>query len=146
MRRFLVVQLALVAALAACGDSEKREALLFVERAQGIEVDAPEAERRALVDRLEQMPLETEEVRRIRDACVTGHRALLEAEAAQAEASEALDRLTGGDAHAPIRREAAEQIDATIHRSNLKVAEAREHLETCNQGVTSLRSRFASER
>ena len=82
----------------------------------------------------------------VRDTCVRGHRALLEAEDQQAEAAQALGRLTGGQDDVPIPRAEAAEIEGAIGRSNDAIEQARLELTRCQDEVADLDRRYSKRR
>lgn len=127
-----------------CGDHASTEAKAFLDRVERIDISAPPADRRPYVDALEGLHLDTAEIVTARDACVRGHRALLDAEEAQLEAARALGALTDGNADARISPEEASRIEATIQRSSASVEEARGLLERCQNGTDDVRTHYRS--
>jgi hypothetical protein len=130
---------ALLLLTAACGNKEDNEARLFLDRSELVTLDAPVAERERMIEALEALPLENEEVIEVRQACTEGHRALIEAETAQREATVELDRVSGGDENARIPQAEAARIQAIIERSNAAIQESGERLEACEDGKRRLR-------
>ena len=131
--------LAALAAVGGCSDRKENEARLFLGRAELISIDAPIAERRQLLERLEALPLTEETVVAWRDKCIGGHGALIEAEEAQNEATIALGRITGGDDEARVPAAEAARIEAMITRSSEAIVRSRALLEECEDGKQRLR-------
>jgi len=131
--------LAALAAVAGCTDRKENEARLFLGRAELISIDAPIAERRQLLERLEALPLTDETVVAVRGKCVGGHGALIEAEEAQNEATIALGSITGGDNAAHVPAADAARIEAMITRSSEAIVRSRALLVECEDGKQRLR-------
>jgi hypothetical protein len=137
--RARIAFVSLLLATAGCGNKEDNEARLFLDRAELVTLDAPVAERERMIEALEALPLSNEEVIEVRQACTEGHRALIEAEETQREATVELDRVSGGDENAKIPRPEAARIQAIIDRSNAAIQESGEQLEACEDGKRRLR-------
>jgi hypothetical protein len=110
--------LLLVVLLAACGDAKREEARELLLRIDAINQDAPYPERKPDVDALEAMQLRDEEHIAIRDTCVSGHRALIDAEENQTRAmalhARALrDHGDESDFPAGVRNEITEALEAS---------------------------------
>lgn len=133
-------------AIAACGDRDDNEARLFLDRAELVLLEAPVAERERMIEALEALPLQNEEVIAVRQDCAEGHRALIEAEVAQREATVELDRASGGDDNARIPQAEASRIQAIIDRSNAAIVESGERLEACEAGKRRLRRSIGGQR
>lgn len=140
-RKVLTVALVLLAAMGstACSDRQENEARLFLGRAELISIDAPIAERRQLLDNLEGLDLTQEAVVSVRQSCIEGHRALIEAEEAQNEATIALGGLTGGRDDVRVPADDAARIEAMISRSSEAIVRSRELLQGCEDGKQRLR-------
>jgi len=136
--KVLTVCLAL-AALSGCSDRKENEARLFLGRAELISIDAPIAERRQLLERIEALPLTDEAVVAVRDKCVGGHGALIEAEESQNEATIALGAITGGRDDVQVPAAEAARIEALITRSSEAIIRSRALLEECEDGKQRLR-------
>jgi len=146
MRMPALALLSLAVFASACSGREDNEARIFLDRVTLIHHDAPAADRRRAIDALEQLPLTSEDLVGVRDTCVRGHRALLEAEAEQADAAQALGRLTGGRDDVAIPRSDAAEIEAAILRSNDAIEQARLELTRCQDEVADLDRRYSKRR
>ena len=130
-KALLSVVLVAPLAIACSGDRGENEARLFLDRVELVVLETPVAERERMLGALESLPLENEDVIAVREACVDGHRALIEAEVAQREATVELGRATGGRDDVRIPSEEAARIQAMIDRSN----EALEESEASAEGT-----------
>jgi hypothetical protein len=131
-----------VAALFASGDDRSRnDALLFLDRYEGLDIDDPIDQREPLVDGLARIPLSSERVRRIRDACVEAHRTLIRAEQRGADARAAFERATAGG-RTDLTPEERSEIDGALADSEQALPVARERLGACMDDVRDLRLRF----
>jgi hypothetical protein len=81
MRALVLLSLAL-----GCGNAREEESRQLLLRIDAINQDAPYPERKPDVDALAALELKTEELVEVRDTCVAGHRALIEAEENQTRA------------------------------------------------------------
>src|SRR5688500_6938094 len=77
-------------------DRVRNDALLFLDRWEGIEVDDPLEERRTRIDALDRLGIGADEIDLVRDQCVAAHRTLIRAEDSGAVARTAFDRATEG--------------------------------------------------
>ncbi len=139
MSRLAAVSISFLLLAAACGDKGENEAKVFLDRAELVTIEGPVAERERMIEALEALPLSDEEVMEVRRTCAEGHRALIEAEEAQREATVELDRASGGDENAKIPRREAARIQAIIDRSNAAIQESTTLLEDCESGKRRLR-------
>lgn len=104
---------------------------MFLDRLERLDLDDPADTRRRLVDNLATMPLSDPDVTEARDVCVDAHRNILDAEEAQASASQLLGRYeedevpSAGD-RARIQRH-IESADAAIERSRDLFARCHRH-------------------
>jgi len=130
----------------ACDDRDDNQARLFLDRVQRVHIDAPVEEREELVDALAALSLDDEELAGTRDACVAGHRALIEAEREQQRAALALAEVSDGDPNALVEPAKAREIQEAIERSNGGIERARDELSRCQDEVDALDSRYGSER
>jgi hypothetical protein len=147
----LIFVLAAVAALAGVAfltDREGRtrnEALLFLDRYEGIDLDDPLDERKQSIDALAALPLSSAEVAEVRDVCVEAHRTLIRAEEHSAAARADLEHATAdGQREEDIPTEVRAQIEAHLQSSNESLALARETLPRCMERVHQLEVRFRS--
>lgn len=124
--------------LLGCGDREENEARLFLDRVARVHIDAPPAERRRHIEALEAIALRTESLDGLRDTCVEGHTALVEAEEEQAAARERLESLAGDDPDARIDPAQAQEIAGAIERSSAAIERARGKLTECQEGTRAL--------
>jgi hypothetical protein len=142
--RAALVQVSLLLCVVGCADREASEARLLVSRAGAIDPYADVEDRRARVDALAALALESDGARGVRDTCVEAHRKLLEAEDASARAREALARSERGEAELTPTEAAA--VGRTIAQSNAALAEAGEQLPECQARVAELASRHGIRR
>ncbi len=142
-----VLVLAWVVTLSACGDGEGNEARLVIDLLEGLAALEVE-ERRRRVDALGAMPVDSEQVRTVRDRCVAMHDAVLRAEEATAEARAAAALLpTDEDAvRTPAIEEARLTVEAALARSEAAIAETGPLQEPCEEALASLRTRYAPSR
>jgi hypothetical protein len=139
--------LAVMLFFASQGGGERNDALLFLDRYEGLDVDDPIAERRDRIRRIAAMPLATRSVDEVRDLCVSAHETLIRAEERGAEARAIFDRATaGGVAEGDIPVEQRASIEAALEESNDALASARESMPRCMAGVRTLELRFAPQR
>lgn len=127
-----------------CGDREDNEARLLLDRAARVHIDAPTEERRRHLEALEAVALSTEALDALRDTCVEGHSALIEAEEAQAGARRQLDELAGDDPDAQLPPEQAREIAQAIERSGAAIERARDKLSECRDGIADLEREHGS--
>lgn len=132
----LILSIPLLVSLEACQDEARNEALLFLERYGGLNAATLE-ERQRRVDALMAMPLRSEEVKDVRDACGAMHRATLLAEQSSLE----IERLIRGSERPP-----RETVEPLFARSEEATAEAQELLPRCTEKLAALRQRFAPRR
>ena len=145
LRKSLIALVGVVGVVAlGCGDREDNEARLFLDRVARVHIDAPTAERRRHLEALEAVSLSTESLAALRDTCVQGHAALIEAEEEQAGARERLDELAGSDPDAQLPPEQAREIAEAIERSGAAIERARGKLSECQQGVADLEREHGS--
>ena len=139
----VVVSLALLASLlgAGCADNERNEAQLLIDRLERVEEDSPIAVRRRELARVRQLGVSSDEVVRVRDACVRAHEALLTAEQEQQSARAALERATG--AGAQLSQTDAARIASAIERSDQAIARSRGLFPACQEGKRGLALRFS---
>jgi hypothetical protein len=136
----------LIVVLAGCGDRAENEARLFLDRSELLTLEGAVEGREQMIAAVEALPLTNEEVMAVRDACVRGHRALIEAEVAQREATVELNRASGGREDSKIPAAEAARIQAMIDRSNTKIRESGEELEACEEGKRNLRRGLDEQR
>jgi len=117
----------------------RAEALLFLDRERHVDLDAPREERVAVLESLSELPLTRPGVRDVRDACVSGHRRILEAEAHTAAAREMMAPY-GDDRDVPPAE--AERVGTAIATSSALISEARPLMDRCHAGVRALNERF----
>lgn len=136
--------LAVVLFFASRDDSARNDALLFLDRYDGIDVDDPLEERRERIGQLSRLPLPNDEVDRVRDVCIEAHQLLIRAEDRSAEARGAFDEATrGGIEENDIPTDTRVSIEAALEESNESLARAREQMPRCADGARDLRLRFA---
>jgi hypothetical protein len=128
VRSFVVSVVSIGLLLAGCEDRRDNEERLLLDRAQQI-------------DDLATVVVQTEELVTLRDGCVEGHRALLEAETEQARAGRELAVLSDGNPEAQIPIEKARSVEQAIRASNDALARARELLRRCQEELSALRHR-----
>ena len=128
-----------------CGDREDNETRLFLDRVARVHIDAPTAERRRHLEALEALTLSTESLDELRDLCVQGHAALIEAEEEResasrqlGEAMRRLEELQRADPDAELPEEEGEPIEQAILRSSAAVERAQGKLSECQERVASL--------
>lgn len=140
--RSFVVSVALVGLLSAgCEDRRDNEERLLLDRASRVDHEAPEPIRAQQIQDLATVVLQTEDLVALRDTCVEGHRALLEAETEQARAGRELAALSDGDPEAQIPIEKARSVEQAIRASNDALGRARELLRHCQDELSALRHR-----
>jgi hypothetical protein len=139
--RSLVVIGALSLALSACSDRKENEERLLLDRATRVDHDAPAVLREQQVADLASVVLQTEELVVVRDTCVGGHRALLEAEEEQARAGRELAAISGGDPEAQLPLTKAREVEAAIRSSTEALGRARDLLRRCQEELSALRHR-----
>ena len=129
-------------------DRTRNDALLFLDRYQALDLDDPIEERRQRVDALDALPFASEEVERVRDACVGAHRTLIVAEERGAEARAIFERETdhGRIAESDLPTEVRASIEAALSESNEALPRAREELRTCMDDARRLEVRFQPRR
>ena len=127
--------------LAGCEDRRDNEERLLLDRASHVDHDAPEPIRAQQIEDLATVVLQTDELATLRDMCVEGHRALLEAETEQARAGQELAALSGGDPNARIPTEKARSVADAIQASSSALERARELLRSCQAELAELRHR-----
>lgn len=143
--------LAVVMFFANRDDSARNDALLFLDRYEGIDVDDPAEERRARVDMISGLPIGSEEVDHVRDLCVDAHRTLLRAEDRGAEARVAFDQAMGGRRRAEVDEDeiptdVRATIEAALAESNGALEIARDAMPRCLSAVRGLEVRFQPQR
>ena len=132
----------LLASSCACGDEQARnEAMLFLDRFQEIDVDDPLEERRTAIQSIRDLALTDPSVVAARDACVTAHETMIEAEDQHAIANHLFVESTGAGEHEPSA-EVRAQIDSAIDHSNDAIERAPELFSRCNSAVNQLERRF----
>lgn len=141
-RLYFAVSLSLLAVwfAAGCEDHERNEAQLLIDRLERVEEDAPIAVRERALAGVRRLGLSSEDVVRVRDACVRAHQALLTAEREQASARASLERATRAGAELPAAD--AQRIAAAIERSDHAIALSRDLFPACQEGKRSLSLRF----
>lgn len=129
-----------------CGDREatQKEARSFMRAYEAVSHKAPVPKRRAALDALRGLILHRPEVKEARDRCVRAHEALLEGEAAQEQAAQALDRAlaaapAGGAPLAPATRA---DIGAELERSEKSLADAKAKFADCEDSYRDLQLRY----
>lgn len=114
-----------------------------------VSIGAPPEVRATQVDALEAFHTESRTLARLKDDCVAGHRAMLEAETSAAEAQHAFEvalaQEAGNADSAPLSEQARQALERTleegkgaVEQSNASIARARQLLEGCNTGVMKL--------
>ncbi len=140
----LARRFALLAACTIGGCGESREALearKLLDRTEAIPEQGPIEARRAQVTALAALPLVDPHLRATRDACVRLHRALLDAEEAQAEARRLVEAARAPEApFGPAERAATERW---MHRSEEALTRSRALVDPCQEGLLRAR-RLAS--
>jgi hypothetical protein len=130
---------------AACsGSSQDREARLFLERIEGISVEAPIDVRGPKIEELERMPLADASLVSLRDACVRAHRMLLRAEQGQENARLLLS--TASAERGTLDADTSRRISQAIAQSTDDVDESRRLFVSCDGPVRELASRFGARR
>lgn len=135
-----------VLTLGQCGDDRVRnEAMLFLDRYDQVDMHTPTAERRPLVEGLRDLSLVTPDVVHARDACVSAHMALVEAEERhEAARTELIEASEGGER--PLEMDAAARIEAAINESNEAIERSPALFERCYREVRGLEGRFHRRR
>jgi len=144
--RLIGPYISLLVLLLGCGDREENEARLFLDRIVDVDPEDPVEDRRGKIDAVAALVLRNADLIRVRDTCVSGHRALLTAEDEQGRAAHSLAALSDGDPEAQLPEAEAQRIRAAIQTSNRELARARELLTHCQQDVQALEHRYAKRR
>jgi len=131
-------------ASSACGNDARNDAVLFLDRVQQLDLDAPIQERERLVASLASLPLTSEEVQRARDACVEAHRTILEAESLHRSAREALVRAGADEEAMPITER--QRIERDIRQSNDAIERSRDLFTRCHRLTRGLETRYRRRR
>ena len=135
--------LGLVLGSACGGEEEANEARLLLDRYATLEhPDLGERHRR--VDAFNRLPLRSERVIAVRDACGPLQDALLEAEEQSTVARRLVERLEGS---APGERDPAdaERVEAALGASNEALGRVRALRDPCESALAELRARYEEE-
>lgn len=132
--------LLLCVALLAC-NTERDEARALLDRVEGVDISIPPAKRMPLLTALESLRLGTEELTQLQQLCAGAHRALIEAEVAQAKARHALDTVEGNQDPAK-RLDGIDSIASEIERSTQKLEQAQSTFPECERQTRALALRF----
>ena len=138
MRRILPILVLATFALA-CEPDARNDANLFLDRIAHIDLDDPVEERRRRVSSLATLPVEAEQVRTARDACVDAHRTILEAEEASARARAAFEEYPSEDDIPVIARQ---RIERDIRSSTEQVERSRGLFSRCHRLTRDLELRY----
>lgn len=130
---------AVLIALGACGDGdlEGREARMLVAAVEEIDVRLPVADRRERVEHLKRLRLQTEAVRSAREACLTFHESLLDAEDGAEWVRAAVAQLPDGAAPSAETARIAKRLSA----SNSAADRAERMQPRCEEAVRVLARR-----
>ncbi|MCC6876914.1 MAG: hypothetical protein IT378_21595 [Sandaracinaceae bacterium] len=126
--------------LCACEPDPRNDAQLFLDRVQRIDLDAPSAERRTLVEALATLPLASEEVRSARNACVEAHRTLLRAETLHVEARDRLRAYENDESRIPITER--QRIERAISGSSQALEQSHGLFARCERAKRDLELRY----
>ncbi|MEM9191514.1 MAG: hypothetical protein AAGF12_20240 [Myxococcota bacterium] len=136
--RSIAFVLASLTLLSACGDSTAEETDRLIERISLVDIEASPEQRRLQIRQLGELELKTSSLRELRDRCVEGNEALLEAEEIQDEAAAELAEVTANLGEDPIPREDSVRIEAAIQASTDALESARSLLTRCQDDVRRL--------
>ena len=124
-------------------DRSRNDALLLLDRYEGIDVDDPVEERRTRIEALAAIPLGDGTADRVRDACVEAHRLLIRAEDTSATARGLFAQATrGGGAEDDIPTAVRADIESALSESNDALTEARDRMPRCLSEMRTLEVRF----
>lgn len=129
-------------ALLGC-NAERDEARALLDHVEAVDISIPPAKRMPLLTALESLRFGTDELAQLQQLCAGAHRALIEAEVAQAKARHALDTAEGNQDTA-TRLEHAKAIAVEIERSTQKLEQAQNTFPECERQTRSLALRFPS--
>ncbi len=138
MRRATLLLVLFCAPLAACGEPrEAIEARKLLERADAIPEEGPIAPRRRRVEALAALPLADETLRTVRNDCVQLHRALLDAETAQHEATRLVEAARAPSA--PFGPSERANVEHWMARADEALRRSRRYVDACEQGLLRAR-------
>lgn len=138
----LVLFVVLVLPSCSCDDERARnDAMLFLDRFEDIDVDDALEDRRTAIQAVHDLALTDTSVVAARDACVTAHEALIEAEDQHAIANHLFVESSSAGEH-DVPPEIAAQINAAIEHSDEAIARSRELFPRCTSAVSQLERRF----
>lgn len=127
-----------LASLCACArQDDANEARLFLERYDAV-LRGGDEQRATRVERLRELPILNDEIRRVRDRCVEVQLAILRAQRLSAEAGERVTALEadGGTATAADRR----NIEALLAQAEAATRTVEQGMHACSDGVSSVRA------
>ncbi len=148
--RTAAVCLALWLGASGCGDSERDQARLLLDRIEAVDIRAPHREREVQLAELEAFRLGSGRLAEVRDLCLEAHRALISAEKQQAVAREAL--RTAGSAKGlangelPADSPQVSTAAAAIESSDRQLGHAKRAFPKCQREIRALALRFAERR
>lgn len=135
--------IALFFAICGCREQDaQNEARLFLERYDNVGRgdDDNRAER---VERLRELPILDDEVRRVRDRCVEVQRSVIRAQALMDEARARVEALEDAGAATPEARQA---IEALLARASAATEAVERGRNACLDGVSRLRAHHGRRR
>jgi len=115
--------------------------MLFLDRFEDVDVDDPLEDRRTAIQAIHELALTDASVVAARDACVTAHEALIEAEDQHAIANHLFVESSSAGEH-DVPADVAAQINAAITHSDDAIARSRELFPRCTSAVSQLERRF----
>lgn len=133
----------IVLAAAGCQRNDREnEARLFLERYDAVG-RAGEADRPQRVERLEELPILDDEVRRVRDRCVVVQRAVLRAQARTDEARARVEVLEDAGA---VTRAQTREVERLLAEATAAKDTADRGMSACLDGVSRLRAHHGRRR
>ena len=130
--------------LGGCADRERKEAQALIARVEAIDVQAEVSERRPRLEALEALEVHGDAAKKVKQVCVEGHTALLEAEEGHLEAKGLA--AEGLDAAGKLPEATDERLKDLIAASNQAIDRARKLMPECNEDLAALRTRFGKRR
>lgn len=125
----------------ACSSGElNREAqrIALLQAAEAVEIDAPSAERLAMVERLEQLELSDAQLQQTQSVCARGHRMLLAGEQGPENAASAFREATGGAPEGILTAEQKAAVEQAIADAERDIEAARSALKECIEELDAL--------
>jgi hypothetical protein len=138
---------AVILATRGCGTASdgRNDAMLFLDRVDGLEVDDPLEERRTRVRVLTELPISSSRVDAARDVCVAAHSALIRAEDLHAQARADLARASH-DGSVQVSTDMALEIETAITESDEAIQSSRDLFPRCTQAIRALETRYTTRR